>query len=71
MSQLRSTFATVSKLERAVGLPVLGAISQTLTDSARELRSKQLKYFYAASGALAGLFVLLLVIEFIQVGMVA
>jgi len=71
MSQLRSTFATVSKLERAVGLPVLGAISQTLTDSARELRSKQLKYFYAASGALGGLFVLLLVIEFIQVGMVA
>ncbi len=71
LGQLRSTFATVSKLERATGLPVLGAISQTLTDSARELRSRRLKYFYGASAALGGLFVLLLVIEFIQVGMVA
>ncbi len=71
MSQLRSTFATVSKLEKATGLPVLGAVSQTLTDAARELRAKRLKYFYGASAALGGLFVLLLVIEFIQVGMVA
>jgi len=71
VGQLRSTFATTAKLEKALGLPVLGAISQTLNDSARALRRKRMKYFYAASAALGGLFVLLLTIEFVQRGMVA
>ena len=71
IGQLRSTFATTSRLEKALGLPVLGAISQTVTDSARLLRKKRMKYFYAASTALFGLFVILLTIEFVQVGMVA
>lgn len=71
VGQLRSTFATTASLEKALGLPVLGAISQTLTDAGRDLRRKRLRYFYAASGALGGLFVLLLTAEFIQRGMVA
>ncbi len=71
VSQLRSTFATTSKLERALGLPVLGAITQTLTESARTLRRKRLKMFYASSAALGGLFVLLLAIEFFQRARVA
>lgn len=71
LGQLRSTFATTSKLETATGLPVLGAISQTLTDAARELSAKRFKYFLAGSGGLAGLCMLLLVVEFVQRGMVA
>ena len=71
MSQLRSTFSTTAKLERATGLPVLGAISEAVTDAAQAARRKQLKYFYGASGALAGLFVLLLGFEFVQRGLVA
>ena len=71
LGKVRSTFATTSGLERATGLPVLGAISQTLTDGARKLRRKRLKYFYSASAALGGLFVVLLAAEFIQRGMVA
>ncbi|HVR89533.1 MAG TPA: XrtA system polysaccharide chain length determinant [Novosphingobium sp.] len=71
MSQLRSTFATTAKLERALGLPVLGAISATLTQAARELRAKRLRHFVAGSAALAGVFVLLLAVEFVQRGMVA
>lgn len=71
IGQLRSTFATTAKLERVTGLPVLGAISQTLTDSARALRKRRLKQFYMASAALGGIFVLLLVAEMIQVSMVA
>lgn len=66
VGQLRSTFATTGRLEKAMGLPVLGAISQTMTDSARILRRKRMKYFYAASCALAGLFVILLALEFAQ-----
>lgn len=71
LSQLRSTFSTTTKLEAALGLPVLGAISATLTDAGRSLRRKRLTLFYAATGALGGLFVLLLTVEFIQRGMVA
>lgn len=71
VGQLRATFQTTAKLERAFGLPVLGAISHTLTDASRALRRKQLKYFIAGSAALGGVFVLLIFSEFIQRGLVA
>ncbi|HEX4848864.1 MAG TPA: XrtA system polysaccharide chain length determinant [Novosphingobium sp.] len=71
VGQLRSTFATTAKLERTLGLPVLGAISQTLNDSAKALRKKRLQYFYAASAGLGAVFALLLTLEFVQRGMVA
>lgn len=71
LSQLRSTFATTAKLERVTGLPVLGAISQVLTEAQRAARRKRLKYFFAGTGALGVLFVVLLAAEFIQRGMVA
>lgn len=71
LSRLRSAFSTTSALERATGLPVLGAISQNMTDAARALARKRLKYFYGAGAALGGLFVVLLAVEFIQRGMVA
>jgi hypothetical protein len=71
VGQLRSTFQTTAKLERALGLPVLGAISHTLTDSARAMRNRRLRYFFAGSAALGAVFVLLLVSEMIQRGMVA
>ena len=71
VGQLRSTFATTAKLEATMGLPVLGAISATLTDGARVLRRKRLAYFYAATAALGGVFVLLLAIEVAQRSMVA
>jgi hypothetical protein len=70
-ARLRSTYATASGLERAFDLPVLGAISESVTESARALRKKRMKLFYAGSASLAGLFVVLLTIEFVQRGMVA
>ena len=71
MGQVRSTFATSAKLERATGLPVLGAISETVTDAARAARRKKQKVFYGASAALGGLFVILMAVEFVQRGLVA
>lgn len=71
IGQLRSTFATAGKLERALDLPVLGAISQTMTDAARELRTKRMRMFYAGTAALGGLCIVLLAVEFVQRGMVA
>jgi hypothetical protein len=50
---------------------VLGAISQTLTEAKRAARKRQLRFFFAGVGGLAGLFVLLMAVEFVQRGMVA
>lgn len=71
LGQLRSTFATTAGLERALDLPVIGAISENLTGGARALRAKRMKLFYAATGSLGGVFLVLLTIEFVQRGMVA
>ncbi len=71
IGQIRSTFQTTTRLEKAFTLPVLGAISHTLTDAGRDLRAKRLKYFIGASAALGGIFVLMLAAEFVQRGMVA
>ncbi len=70
MSQLRSTFATSARLEKALGLPVLGAISETVTDAAKALRRRTQKRFYAATAGLGGLFVILMAAETIQLRMV-
>ncbi len=71
MSQLHSTFATTAKLERAMDLPVLGAISHSWNEAGRALRSKRQRQFYSASAALGALCFILLVVEFVQRGMVA
>ena len=71
MRRLGSTFATANQLERSLGLPVIGTISHTLTQAGRELRARQLKYFFAGAGGLGVLFVVLLGVEFVQRGMVA
>jgi len=71
LSQLRGTYATTAKLEAATGLPVLGSISHVLNEAGRDARRKKARRFVAASCALGGLFVLLLVVEFVQVQMVA
>ena len=71
VGQLRSSFQTTGRLEKAIGLPVLGVISHTMNDAGRAFAIKRLKYFTAGSFALGVVFVLLLVTEFIQRGMVA
>ena len=71
LSQLRSTFATAGKLEKSVGLPVLGAISQTVNEAGKELRRRSQRLFYAGAAGLGLIFALLMAVEFIQVRMVA
>ncbi len=69
-ARMRSSFATAGKLESAFELPVIGTISLALTDAAKVLQRKKLKRFVAASAGLGGLFVVLMVAEFVQRGMV-
>jgi polysaccharide chain length determinant protein (PEP-CTERM system associated) len=71
VGKLRSTFATASKLETTFELPVIGTISLAMTDAARAIERKKRKLFYAASGGLGGLFVVLLAAEFVQRGLIA
>ncbi|MCA1661728.1 MAG: chain-length determining protein, partial [Novosphingobium sp.] len=71
VGQLRSAFATADKLAAATGLPVLGAISRNLTEAARELDRRRMKWFASAGGALAGVFALLLAVELLKRSMVA
>lgn len=71
LSQLRTSFPTPGSLEKASGLPVIGSISEMLTDAQRTARRKRLKLFFGGAGALAGVFLLLVMVEFVQRGTVA
>jgi polysaccharide biosynthesis transport protein len=66
LGHLQSSYPTAAKLERASGLPVIGAISQMLNSEQRAERKKKMRLFFSGAGALAGVFALLIVAEFIQ-----
>ncbi len=69
--ELRSTFGTTAKLGRVTGMPVLGAISQSLSAAGQAARTRKTMVFYATAGALGGVFVMLLAMEFVSRSMVA
>ncbi|GAA0280042.1 Wzz/FepE/Etk N-terminal domain-containing protein [Alteraurantiacibacter aestuarii] len=71
LGKLGSTFATVSQMERAFDLPVIGTISHAVTEAGRAVSRRRLKYFTAAAGGLGVLFIVLLGAEFVQRGMLA
>ncbi|KQZ64949.1 chain-length determining protein [Sphingopyxis sp. Root1497] len=71
LGQVRTSYATAAKLERASGLPVIGSITEVVTPERHADRKKKLVWLAGGSGALVALFVLLLVAEFVQRGMVA
>jgi len=70
LSQLQTTYPTAERLARASGLPVLGSVTEILTDELRNSRMLKLKRFAMAGGALAALCMLLLTVEFVQRGSV-
>ncbi|MFC4593676.1 XrtA system polysaccharide chain length determinant [Sphingobium tyrosinilyticum] len=69
MGQLKGSFPTAARLERAVGVPVIGSITQTVSAAQKAVEKQRLKWFAGASGGLAGLCLLLILVEFIQRGM--
>lgn len=71
LSQLRTTFATAGRLERASGMPVIGSIGETVSALQTELRRRRLRLFAGGAGALAAAWVVLLGLEFFQRGMIA
>lgn len=71
LAQLKSSFATPQKLERSFDLPVIGAISLTISEAARSTEKKRLKQFAGACAGLGAMFVILLAIEVVSIGSIA
>ncbi len=71
MGHVQTSYPTAAKLEKSSGLPVIGSVSQVVTNAQRAARGKKLRLFYGTSGALFGVFGMLMIVEFIQRGMVA
>jgi polysaccharide biosynthesis transport protein len=71
LAQIRSSYSTPRRLEKASGLMVIGSVSEVVGPALRATRLQRLKYFGGAAAALVGVYALLLTVEFIQRGMVA
>ena len=65
-SQLANVYTTTQQLAKASGLPVLGSISEVITSETRAVRRKQLMWFSSAAAGLPGMFMLLMLIEFVK-----
>jgi hypothetical protein len=71
LGQLKTTFSTAARLEKASGLPVIGSIGEVLTNGQIALRRQRLRYFAGALGGLGVAYVALLGVEFLQRGLAA
>ncbi|MGN6689771.1 MAG: XrtA system polysaccharide chain length determinant [Sphingopyxis sp.] len=71
LSQVRTSYSTAAKLERASGLPVIGSITEVVTPDRHIERRKRLVWLGGGAAALVGRYALLLIAEFVQRGMVA
>jgi polysaccharide chain length determinant protein (PEP-CTERM system associated) len=71
LGQLRSTFATGARLEKAAGIPVIGSIGEVVTRVQSEQRRRKLKMFLGGTAALGAAYVLLLGVEILQRGLAA
>jgi hypothetical protein len=69
--KMLSSYSTPAALAAASGLPVLGAVSYVRGPKQKAVEKQQLKWFAGAGGALVGAFMLLLVVEFAQRGLMA
>lgn len=70
MSQLQTTYPTAARLARASGLPVIGSITEMLTDELVQQRREKLRRFALAGSALVLLCGALLAVDAFQRGSV-
>jgi uncharacterized protein involved in exopolysaccharide biosynthesis len=71
MGQLRATYPTKERLEKASGMPVIGSIGEVVTRAQSEDRAKKLKLFLGGTAALGIAYMLLLGVEVLQRGLAA
>ncbi|CAN5275623.1 hypothetical protein BH09PSE3_BH09PSE3_07120 [soil metagenome] len=70
LGQLRKTYATAPRLAASSGLPVLGSIGEVIPYIEKTERARKLKLFAGAGAALAGVYAVLMIVEFVQRSMV-
>jgi polysaccharide chain length determinant protein (PEP-CTERM system associated) len=71
LAQLRQTYPTTQRLERASGMTVIGSIGEVVTRLQEDERRRRLKLFAGGAGGLAVAYVLLLGVEMLQRGLAA
>ena len=71
LGQLRATFPTAPRLEKATGMPVIGSIGEVLTRAQSDSRARALKLFAGGAAGLGAAYVLLLGVEILQRNMAA
>ncbi|MFA6122917.1 XrtA system polysaccharide chain length determinant [Sphingomonas sp.] len=71
LGQLKTTFATAARLEKATGMPVLGSIGEMVTAVQVAARRRMLYYYGGGVGALGVAYVALLGVEMLQRGLAA
>lgn len=69
LGQLKTTYPTTGRLEKATGLPVIGGISEISTPGRARGFKQQMRWFYGGCGGLGVFCLLLLAVEYIQRGM--
>ena len=71
LSQLKATFPTAGRLEKATGLPVIGSISERVSRTELGLRRRKLVLFGGAAAGLGVAFVGLMGVEMLMRGLAA
>lgn len=66
LSQVQATYPTAARLARASGLPVIGSVTEILTEQLRVSRGQRLRRFAAAGAGLGALCLVLLAVEIFQ-----
>jgi hypothetical protein len=71
LGQLKTTFATAARLERATGMTVIGSIGEAVTQVQIAARRRNLVYFGGGAAALGAAYVALLGVEMVSRGLAA
>lgn len=71
LGQLKATFATAARLERATGMTVIGSIGEAVTAAQTAARRRNLMYFGGGAAALGAAYVALLGVEMVTRGLAA
>lgn len=69
LGQLRTTYPTAARLEKASGMPVIGSIGETVNAQLVAQRRRKLMYFGGGAAALGAAYVALLGVEMLQRGL--
>ena len=71
MGQLKTTYATASRLEKATGMPVIGSIGEMVTRAQIASRRRMLLFYGGGAAALGVAYIGLLGVEMLQRGLAA